>query len=71
MNVPCKAQSVGVSGFVRCLGEASSRCTFAFRVGSAYFCNDPRRLQIVKMSTGMAKADLTREALEEAAALSG
>lgn len=71
MNVTCKAQSVGVSGFVRCLGEASLRCSYAFPVGSAYFCKSARRIQIAKMSTGMAKAKSTREALERAVALSG
>jgi len=39
--------------------------------GSAYFCNSARRLQIVTMSTGMAKAKPAREAFEQAVALSG
>jgi hypothetical protein len=71
MNVPCKAQSVGISGFVRCLEETPSRCSFAFPLGSAHFCISQYRLQIAKMSTGMAQAKPTREALEQAVALSG
>jgi hypothetical protein len=48
MNVPCKAQSVGISGFVRCLEETPSRCSFAFPLGSAHFCISHYRLQIAK-----------------------
>jgi len=71
MNVPCKAQSVGVSGFVRCLEETPSRCSFAFPVGSAHFCSSRYRLQKAKISTGMAQAKPAREALEQAVAFSG
>jgi len=71
MNISCKAQSVGVGGFVRCLEDTPSRCSFAFPLGSAYFCNSYHRFQIAEMYTGMAEANLRKEELDQEAALSG
>jgi hypothetical protein len=50
LDFHCKAQLVGIEQFVRCLEDFSPRCSFAISLGTAYFCNNPARLDITKKS---------------------
>jgi len=56
---------------MRCLEETPSRCSFAFQLGSAYFCNAYHHVQIVKMSSRTAESNRRKEALDQEEALSG
>jgi hypothetical protein len=41
MDFTCKAQYTGIGHFVRCLESKPSKCSFAERVGSTFFCKSP------------------------------
>jgi len=62
MKALCKAQNVGVNQFVRCLEDAPSKCSFAFSLGSAHFCNSPHRFQIAILSDRMTETNQKGEA---------
>lgn len=48
MNFYCRAQSVGIGQFVRCLEDANRKCSYAVPIGSANFCYSPLRPDIAK-----------------------
>jgi hypothetical protein len=44
----CRAQDVGLEGFLECLEEPSPACSFSTRYANAFYCSCPVRVYVGK-----------------------
>ncbi len=44
----CRAEDIGIEGFLICLEEKNNTCNFAFSFGNKIFCNCPLRVYLGK-----------------------